>query len=213
MLNKAGASYIISLNNPVENVDKYFTEKSKAINLGVYGANLSYASTYQMKQETMNYLNVSKKLIDDLQISTAFNMQFAQRVEQNIDNKDSLIHIISNSFYDTYQFLNNQGKDNLSLLVMAGSWIEGVYITSQIAIISKDNSDFLKILADQYEPLNTLLDLMEPASSDEAISEVAEMLKPLSEVYKEFTGETITNDQFETINNLITKIRSQIING
>jgi hypothetical protein len=213
MLNKAGASYIISLNNPVENVDKYFTEKSKALNLGVYGANLSYASTYQMKQETMNYLNVSKKLIDDLQISTAFNMQFAQRVEQNIDNKDSLIHIISNSFYDTYQFLTNQGKDNLSLLVMAGSWIEGVYITSQIAIISKDNSDFLKILADQYEPLNTLLDLMEPASSDEAISEVANMLKPLSEVYKEFTGETITNDQFETINNLISKIRSQIING
>jgi len=213
LLNKAGASYIISLNNPVENVDKYFTEKSKALNLGVYGANLSYASTYQMKQETMNYLNVTKKLIDDLQISTAFNAQFAQRVEQNIDHKDSLIHIISNSFYDTYEFLNNHGKDNLSLLVMAGSWIEGLYITCQIAIISKDNSDFLKIIADQYEPLGTLSGLMEEAASDVAVADILEMLKPIAKIYDGLTGETLTKDQFETVNAEITKIRDTIING
>ena len=121
LLNKAGASYILSLSNSTSNVDKYFTEKSKAINLGIYGADLAYASTYQMKQETMNYLKVSKKLIDELQISTEFNTTFAERVEKNIDNQDSLITVISDSFYKTYEFLTNNGKDNLSLLVMSGS--------------------------------------------------------------------------------------------
>ncbi|MFP4556588.1 MAG: hypothetical protein ACLFNU_06940 [Bacteroidales bacterium] len=211
LLNKAGASYILSLNNPVENVDKYFTEKSKALNLGVYGADLSYASTYQMKQETMNYLNVSKNLIDDLQISTAFNKDFAQRVEDNIDNKDELIQIITDSFYDTYEYLNNEGKDNLSLLVMAGSWVEGLYITTQIAVISKDNEDMLKIVANQKEPLNTLYKLLKDSSDDPAIAEVIEMLKPLEAIYKDIEGETVTETEFANIEQEVSMIRAEII--
>ncbi len=211
LLNKAGASYILSLNNPVDNIDKYFTEKSKALNLGVYGADLSYASTYQMKQETMNYLNVSKKLIDDLQISTAFNKDFAQRVEDNIDNKDELIQIITDSFYDTYEYLNNEGKDNLSLLVMTGSWIEGLYITTQIAVISKDNEDMLKIVANQKEPLNTLYELLEDSSDDPAIAEVIDMLKPLKAIYNEIEGETVSETEFSKIEQEVSMIRAEII--
>lgn len=194
----------------MENVDKYFTEKSKALNLGVYGANLSYASTYQMKQETMSYLKVSKKLIDDLQISTAFNKDFAEKVEDNIDDNDALIQIITDSFYDTYDYLINEGKDNLSLLVIAGSWIEGLYITSEMAIISKHNNDILKIIANQKEPLNKLMELMEPVSEDPAIAEVMEMLKPLKAIYDKVEVENITNEQFEQIEKQISEIRTTI---
>lgn len=211
LLNKAGASYILSLNNPVENVDKYFTEKSKALNLGVYGADLSYASTYQMKQETMNYLNVSKKLIEELQITSAFNKDFAKRVEDNLDNKDELIQIITDSFYDTYEFLTHEGKDNLSLLVMSGSWIEGLYITTQIAVVSKNNEDLLKIIANQKEPLLKLMELLEPAATDAAIADVMGMLKPLKGLFDEITGETLTPEQFGKIEQEIAKIRTSII--
>ena len=210
LLNKAGATYILSINNPVENVDKYIATKSKALNLGVYGADLSYASTYQMKQETMNYLKVSKKMIDDLQITSAFNVEFAQRVEKNIDNKDSLIQIISNSFYDTYEFLVNNGKDNTSLLVMTGSWIEGLYLTTQIAIVSKNSEDFLKIVANQKEPLNKLVELMKPYESDKDIAEMAQELKPLVDIYATVGADQITKEQFEQIMKLITDVRKKI---
>ena len=46
MLNEAGAPYILSISNPASNAGNYFTQVEKAINLGVYGADLSYASTY-----------------------------------------------------------------------------------------------------------------------------------------------------------------------
>lgn len=210
LLNKAGATYILSINNPVENVDKYIATKSKALNLGVYGADLSYASTYQMKQETMNYLKVSKKMIDDLQITSAFNVEFAQRVEKNIDNKDSLIQIISNSFYDTYEFLVNNGKDNTSLLVMTGSWIEGLYLTTQIAIVSKNGEDFLKIIANQKEPLNKLVELMKPYETDKDIAEMTQELKPLVDVYATVGNDQITKEQFEQILKLITDVRTKV---
>jgi len=211
LLNKAGASYILSISNPVESVDKYFTEKSKAINLGIYGADLSYASTYQMKQETMSYLKVSKKLIDELQITSAFNQKFAERVEKNIDNKDSLIAIISDSFYDTYEFLNNNGKDNVSLLVMSGSWIEGLYITTQIALVSKNNTDILKIIANQKEPLNKLMSLLQPNAQDANVIEVLTALKPLADIYGTLTTDQLTNDQFEEISKAVEKIRNGLV--
>ena len=211
LLNKAGASYILSINNPVANVDKYFTEKSKALNLGIYGVNLSYASTYQMKQETMNYLNVSKKLIEDLQITSAFNQDFAEKVEANLDNKDELIQIITDSFYDTYEFLLNEGKDNVSLLVMAGSWIEGLYLTTQIAVVSENNEDFLKVIANQKEPLFKLYELMEPAANDVAIAEVMTLLQPLKDIFNGIEAESITEDQLEVIEVEVVSVRTKII--
>ncbi len=211
MLNNAGASYILSLSNPVENVDKYLTEKSKALNLGVYGANLAYASTYQMTQETMSYLKVTRRLIDELQITTAFNADLAQRIEDNIESKDTLIDIISDSLYETYEFLNNHGKDNLALLVMTGGWVEGMYITCQIAIISKDNADFLSIVANQKGPLLELLNLLRPVMDDEAIADIYAQLKPLEAIYNEVDGDKLTPKQFEQINEIISRIRYSIV--
>jgi hypothetical protein len=209
MLNRAGAPYIIGISNPVSNADKYFTEKSKALNLGVYGADLSYASTYEMKQETMNYLKVAKQLIDELNIASSFNLSFAQRVESNLENKDSLINIVADSFYDTYVFLTENKRDDLSLLVMAGSWIEGVYLTSQIAISASDNKEFLNIIAEQKKPLSKLLELIEPMKDEERISDLYKDLNDLKIIY-ENVDTLISPEKFEEISEKVEEIRTRI---
>ncbi|MCB8964238.1 MAG: hypothetical protein H6536_04265 [Bacteroidales bacterium] len=211
LINQAGASYILSICNPADNVSKYFTEKAKALNLGIYGADLAYSTTYQMKQETMNYLKTSKKLIDELNINTGFNRQLAERVDANIDNKDSLILIITDSFYDSYKYLVENGKDNLSLMVITGSWVEGVYITSQIAITSRNNTEFVKILANQKAPLAKLVELMQARSAEPEIAELVNTLKPIVDIYNGVQGETLTNEQFEAIVENITKIRNSLV--
>ena len=211
MINKAGASFIIDICNEVKNADKYFTEKEKAINLGIYGADLAYSTTYQMKQETMNYLKVSKKMIDELNISTGFNRELAERVEKNIDNKDSLVLIITDSFYDSYKYLVENGKDNLSLMVITGSWVEGLYITSQIALTSRNNTDFVKIMANQKAPLAKIIELMQARSAQPEMAEMVKTLQPIADVYNTIQGETLTNEQFQAIVENIAKIRNAMI--
>ncbi len=159
----------------------------------------------------MNYLNVSKKLIDDLQISTAFNKDLANRVEENIDNKDELIKIITDSFYDTYEFLLNEEKDNVSLLVMCGSWIEGLYITTQIAVTSQNNADFMTIIANQKEPLAKLYELMQPFADEDVIAKMMETLKPLKVIFDEVKDEVVTQKQFEDIEGEVSNIRADIV--
>jgi len=209
MLNQAGASYILAISNPTTSVEKYFTAKEKAINLGIYGADLAYASTYEMKQETMLYLKAAKQLIDGLEISSNFNMSFAQRVESNIDDKDSLINIISNSFYDTYEFLNNNGKDNLSLLIMSGSFIEGLYITSQIGLSANDPAKFNKILANQKSSIAKLIELLTPVKAEADIADIYADLEKLNAIYA-VEGE-LSADQLKKVVDLVAEIRTKLV--
>ncbi len=209
MLNRAGAAYILGISNPAANVDNYFTEYSKALNLGVYGADLSYAATYEMHQDIRKYLQVCKQLIDELNITTTFNQVFVQRVERNLENKDSLIAIVSESVYDTYLFLTENRRDDLSLLVMTGSWIEGMYLTSQIAIGARDNTEITDIILAQDEPLEKLLELLDDHEDDLFIYGFYQDLEEIYEYIRDISS-PMTARQLDTFAEKIEAIRNRI---
>ncbi len=209
LLVEAGASYILDLCNHVDNVDKYINLKSKALNLGVYGADLSYAATYKQTQETMQYLNASAILIDQLQIGS-FDEKLVQSVEANIDNLDSLITLISDSFYRTYEYLTENEQDELSILVMAGSWIEALYITTQISIISAQNEKIVEIINEQSTTLDKLLEVMGPVSETEMSTDVFNDLVLVQEIYKEAEGD-LSGDKLETLIRQVEKLRFKIV--
>ncbi len=210
MLQNAGASYILSLSNPASKVGNYISSTEKALNLGIYGTDLSYASTYMMKQETMKYLESSKKLVDELEISTTFNVDYAERVENNLDDRDSLIGIISESFTDTWEYLVENEQDKLAILVISGSYIEGIYITSQIAITASDNTEFMEVIAHQKKSLNSLINVIEPISKDADIAEIYKSLVDLAKIFED-VGETLTDEQLEKIVKTIEPLRESIV--
>ena len=210
LLIDAGAGYILDLCNRTENAGKYINLKSKALNLGVYGADLSYAATYNQTQETMQYLEVSAKLIDELQISTAFNQTLVERVENNIDNVDSLIIIISDSFYETYEYLQANEQDNMSLLVIAGSWIEALYISTQISIISADNKQIVEIISDQRSSLAELINLLEEIKDDPMINDVYSGLTDIKALY-DASASPLEPEELDELINATQSLRNSII--
>jgi len=210
MLNDVGISYILGLSNPVNNVDRYFTEKSKALNLGVYGADLSYASTYHMKQDVMLYLEATKKLTDDLEISSAFNEKLVESIEKTLDDKEELVQIISDSFTDTYDFLYKNGKASLSLLVIGGSWIEALFLTTHVSANVYHNYEIVKIILGQKESLEKLLDILEDYNGDQIVQEFIDDLDPLKVIYDSI-GETLTEDQVNAISVAVETLREKIV--
>lgn len=210
LLVEAGASYILNLCNPVDNVNRYISLKNKALNLGVYGADLSYAATYNQAQETMQYLDVSRELLTDLEIEAGFNEDMVSRIEHNIEDVDSLINIISDSFYKTYEYLASNEQDDMSILVMAGSWVEALYITTQISLVSKDNSEIIDIIANQRASLDKLLEVMTPISVIDTGADIYEGLMGLQEIYKE-GGTELSSEQLEELISRTEELRKMII--
>ena len=212
LLQDANAAFILAITNPVENVDKYETQRAKALNLGIYGADLSYASTYNRKEETLELLKASKSLIDGLQISNVFTQSMANKIEENVENKDSLISIISHSFYRTYAQLNQNGQDKLALLVVAGSWIEGLYITTQLAISSNYDDRIMKIVADQKITANKLAELCEKYKDDADVNSILPLIRFMNLVYDGvIEGASISKGQLLDILDNVEATRNDIV--
>jgi hypothetical protein len=158
----------------------------------------------------MQYLEASAKLIDELQIASGFNKTLVERVDANLDNLDSLIIIISDSFYDTYKYLASNEQDDLSILVMAGSWIEALYISSQVSIISEENEEIVDIIADQNSSLEKLIEVMEPIKDSEMAADIYEALTGLHELYKGVSGK-MTDEQLESLITQTEALRGSIV--
>lgn len=211
MLNRIGADYILGLSNSSENADKYFTEKARALNLGVYSADLSYASTYQRKQETMLFLKASKSLIDNLEITSAYNETLVEEVEKNLDNKDQLVKVITNSFYDTYEFLNKNAKGNVALMVVSGSFIEGLYIATHISENTYANSEIVKVIFDQKESLEKLLTVLGAEAKDPNIDSLIMELNGLKLSYDKIVDGSMNEEQLKEITASVAKLRESIV--
>jgi len=215
MLNKAGASYIIGTTNRPENVDKYFTESAKALNLGVYGADLSYSATYGMSQETMNFFLCTKKLRDGLDIQTAGNEKTADRIEANIENRDSIYNILTSSFKSTFGFLNENNKGAVAVMVLAGGWIEGLYLSTELASMIDKNTDIWQGIADQKETLGKLIPLMETYKENQNVADVLKSLSSIQAAYNELKpvdGKVkMTTDGFNKIKKEVSSIRKKVV--
>jgi hypothetical protein len=210
MIHEAGAPYILTLSNDPEQADDYITEKQKSLNLGVYGTDLCYASTYMMKQATMLYLEATRRLIDDLGISTAFTSNYAQRVEKNLENRDSLISIVTDSFYDTWNYLVENEQDIQARLMVCGSWIEGIYISSNIAQTSQDPSRILEVLAEQKNSLEKLISLLESVKDTDEVKNIYNGLVGINELYQG-VGNRMTQDQLNDLIDQIESLRQSIV--
>ncbi len=210
MLQDIGISYIIGISNPIENVDKYMSSGSKAIALGVYGSDLSYASVYNMQQDVISYLDVIKKLASELYLQDVYNEKIIKRINNNLNNKDSLVNILTNVLFESYNKLNQNGKGDIALMMVTGGWIEALYLTTHVSANSYDNYELVKIIADQKKSLDKLMDVLNERKGDASMDNLINTLQPLKKLYDE-AGDSMTEKQLKAISAEVEKIRNKLL--
>ncbi|MFN6114951.1 MAG: hypothetical protein ACK46C_03625 [Flavobacteriales bacterium] len=235
LLKKAGASYNGKILNDVKNVDKYTAASKQALNLGIYGADLSYASVFKHTQESMFYTSCSKKLADRLGVSSVFNDSTLEAMERSQNDRDALLDIISETYWNVDGYLKENGRDNISALMIAGGWVEGLYIATQVSR-TNDSPALRQRIAEQHYSLKDLLDLIASYEVDEpALNGVKSDLEAIAALFsgeeattaKETTvsteggvavvgggnaQSTLTDDQLTAIRDKVAAIRNTYIN-
>jgi hypothetical protein len=170
------------LNNP-DNYKKYNDKKSRALNFGVYSADLLFCSTFDHGNEALKYFVKIKKLGDDIGISTAINAETGNRISANIDKPDSLAAISNDLYFTTFDHLESNDRGNTLALVMAGGWLESIYMVTSMEPGFKKDSPLITRIAEQKFTLDNLIDFMKKYESD---PDVVSVIKQLTELKADF---------------------------
>lgn len=182
-----GASYEPGILNPIEKSDEYLMSTKKAMNLGVYAVDLSYAKVFQEYDRAGKYLSMMHELSEELGIPSEHFINTTRRIENNITNKDSLYKIANEIYMTTDSYLKENDREGAAALIVMGGWIEAMYIASKIYESGVNDADFLSRVADQKYSLKDLIDLLDDYKDDEAISKHLPKLKKLKDKFDGFT--------------------------
>ncbi len=205
LLKEAGTSYDIKMMNDVKNVDKYNVLRTQALNLGIYGADLNYANVFEKSMEVQLYMESCQILVKKLGIEGAISDNVWDRLEENKDDKDSLNSIISEVFFDLDTYLEENDKTEISGLIVAGGWIEGLFIATQMLNEKKPNQQLMDRIAEQKLSLDNLANLMASYTETENINNVRKDIEELKlvfnkiEIVHEKATATVNKDGVTTI--------------
>ncbi len=210
MLTELEVGYIIGISNPVENSKKYFSSSTRAINLGVFGADLSYATLYNIQQEVIDYLDAIRSLSNELNMSKIYNEDLYNKIKQNFDNRDELVKILTSAFNDTYAYLSENDQQPLALLVVGGAWVEGMYLTTHVSEAAYQVAGISKVLLEQKKSFELFLEITKPYITDPSVGDFVKLLDPVKKVY-EGIGTSLTDQNIKDITKVIAEVREQIV--
>ena len=234
ILQAAGATYEFTLPSNPAIVDDYQSIVEQSLNMGIYGADLNYATVFNQTTETMLYLQCTRTLGNELGMEQVFDEETIDRIEWNLELKDSMQVIITDIFWEMNSYLEEEDRESISTLIIVGGWIEGVYLSTQLARITPNNHVLKLRIAEQKYSLTNLIGLLHSYEEDDISQDILEELQELDVIFKKITevktagenhkdenGVTIiggsiklgmNDDILEEITAKVTEIRTDIIN-
>lgn len=230
VLKVSGATFDKSFLNPVNNISKYTSSFSKAVNLGTYSADLSFCLLYKQNQDINIYLKNVNELTSALDIDGNYVQTVVQRLKVNSNNLDSVMQIVSEATVNANLYLKENQRDNVTAIVTTGGWIEGMYFITNIASKTQ-KKEIIDLVADQRIVVKNLVKVLEQFSSDpeiegllidiKSISAIYETLKPVQNVavaaaeanvisVGNNTSYELSGEQLKSILEKVTALRSKL---
>lgn len=184
LIKSAGARFNEDLLNPTANTTRYATNKQKALNLGIYTCDLSFSSLYDQTQLVIEYMTAAKEMADGLGILDAINEETINRLEENVNNRDVIMDIVSETFLNSNSYLEENEQPAIASMVLVGGWVEGLYIATQLVDMDEFDSDKLVgRIIDQKLSIDIMLQLLKDNKDHPAIPGIVEQMEELKAVF------------------------------
>jgi hypothetical protein len=181
-----GAEYKKANMNGHEKVDAYSTNYKKALNLGVYSADLGFANLYKKNQDAINYLNSIQKLADGLKIGQHFDSNTIKKLLQNDDNMDELLKQTNQNLEKINNSLAERKQDYLSILLVTGGWLEAAYLMTLVQK-EKPNAKLKERIGEQKIVLDEIMKGLEAHKSQQGFAQLITDMKKLKAAFDQVT--------------------------
>lgn len=189
LLERSGINFDSDALHELDKAVGYSTTELQSVNLGIYAGDLSYAVIFNQNQQSVDYLNTCRRLCDGLGVGDIIDADLIARADNNRDIRDSLVDIVTDTFYALNARFRENGMEEVSGLMAAGGWIEGVYLGTRSLNTSTDD---LKLrIAEQKMTLDNLMGLLASYPPTDALNAMKEALRPVEAA---FAGVSITEN-------------------
>jgi hypothetical protein len=235
LIKSAGAKFNEDLLNPSDNTTKYTTNKLKALNLGIYTCDLSFSSLYDQTQLVIEYMTAAKAMADGLGILDAISEETINRLEENVNNRDVIMDIVSETFLNSNSYLEDNEQPAIASIVLVGAWVEGLYISTQLVDLDEFDSDKLVgRIIDQKLSVDIMMKLLEDNNTHPSVEGILEQMRGLKAVFDKInissgeikpeidennvtvlksTVETdMTRETFVELSDIVKEIRTSFVN-
>ncbi len=182
-INDAGVNYSQGLIQDVSMAEKYNDPKMKALNFGIYTADLAYAAAYQDIEATIDLYKVVKRMGADLNIEDMMSEEMLKKVQSNLENPDSLAVIAGRAYYDAVDYLERNGQQGKLALMSLGGWVESLYITLNAIEKFDPNSETAQRVADQKITFGNLYTFLKKNEDKVGVADAIESVQAIRSVF------------------------------
>ncbi len=213
-LSKWGVSYNNELLNSTKNSKNYTTEFSKAVNLGIYNIDMSYAIVNERGEDVLKYMKTVLVSSDALGLKGAIDQMIGKRAEKNINNKDTLLRILDDILIKSDSYLRTNERLYTASTVFAGAWLESLHLTCKIAEGSTDaaiKAKAYKHLWEQRFHLGNLNNVLDDHKDKKEVTEFITELRAIhAEIFAVKKAEDIDEKKFKSISSKIYALRTKL---
>jgi hypothetical protein len=167
----------------VSNASNYLTKASKALNFGVYTADLAYVTSLGQMDDASKFFETVRSLSKDLEIENAVDEVIMKRLQSNLENSnaDSLFYLSNETYYNAYSYLEENDRRDVLGMIVVGGWIEGLNIILNLEPYS-EGSEVCQRIADQKLTLENLLIFTSTIENDQ-LAEIVGELSGIEEIF------------------------------
>ena len=160
------------------------TNFQMAMGLGIYGADLGYLNMYEKTSLVIDYISTIRTLANGIQVGQFFDFNTLKRIATNKENLDSLVLISQQSFNRIDSYLRETNRASLSGVMVAGVWLEGLYISTRVA----QDANIPRVdetIGEQKVVLDNLMLLLRNYKRDPNVAALIADLEEIEDLFKE----------------------------
>lgn len=235
LLMATGSDFNQGFVNSIDNSDRYTVSQEKAAaNLGVYATDIGYLSSYDQSDRVFETVEVCQSLAETMGVASAIDIDLLTRFEENIGQRDSLAVLIDEVMSVTGERLQTLDRVNLAAVALGGSFVEGLYISSQVIDTYPDDllpeadrnrilQPLVNIVLEQKQTLDDLMKVMGEVEQTQAVTDMAGELGKIKAIYDgelagvgdQIAGNTgdfqLTKETIASLTSEVARIRASII--
>lgn len=234
IFNRLGALYTPEILNDENKAGDYLSSSKAALNLGIYGVDLSYLKMFNLNTEMVHYMISVRSLSNKLGIPPDYLTKPIEELENSMGDSDSILVFVNNSYKRIEDHLRETGQESTAGLMVLGGWIEALYISTELLLdLSNPDPEIVERIAEQKYTLNTLLSFLKNYYDDPVVVYYTKKLKFLKKYFDKFdiyfqsgdleidcsrkvlkaTGSemTITTETLSDIKNYIRNMRNETV--